>query len=95
MSLRPELTPYTIVVTRVADKQIAALSSENELRVVIALERLALTAHGDTVDVGHELLGTLRLRVGNLRIYLDVSERTIIVRGIEKRGEAYRKKSRR
>ena len=57
MSVRPELTPYLIVTNRTVDKQLSQLSSENEIRVLNALEHLALSALGDVVDVGDNLYG--------------------------------------
>jgi mRNA-degrading endonuclease RelE of RelBE toxin-antitoxin system len=94
VSVRPELTPYTIITNRVVNKQLGQLSSENEIRVLEALENLALSAVGDVVNVGNNLPGTFQLRVGDLRIYFDVEEQTIKVRLLEKRGEAYRRKFR-
>lgn len=94
MSVRPELTPYAVITNRVVNKQLGQLSSENEIRVLEALENLALSAVGDVVNVGDNLPGAFRLRVGDLRIYFDVEEQTIKVRLLEKRGEAYKKKSR-
>ena len=55
---------------------------------------LALSALGDVVGVGDNLPGVFRLRVGNLRVYFDVEDQTIKVRALEKRGEAYKRKSR-
>ncbi len=94
MSVRLELTPYTIITNRMVDKQLSQLSSENEIWVLQALEHLALMALGDVVDVGDNLPGAFRLQVGNLRVYFDIEDQIIKVRALEKRGEAYKRKSR-
>ena len=66
-------------------------------RVLLSLEELALTAHGDVKLLGPGYPGFFRLRVSDLRVYFNVSlpESKIIVTGLEKRSEAYKGKSRR
>lgn len=73
------------------------MSSENTERVLLALQHLALTANGDVVALGESYQAEYRLRVGNLRVFFDVvlPERIIFVADLEKRGEAYKKKSKR
>ncbi len=97
MAIRTELVPYTLSFKRNAQKTLNALSAENALRVVEALQRLAETAVGDIEFLGGGYIAAYRFRVGDLRIYLDVELEppTLFIEGIEKRGEAYRKKSRR
>jgi mRNA interferase RelE/StbE len=97
MSIRNDLTPYSIEYHRRAEKVIDSLSNENAERVLVALQQLALTAIGDIVFLGDGYQGEYRLRVGNLRIFFDVvlPERIIFVADLEKRGQAYKKKSKR
>jgi mRNA-degrading endonuclease RelE of RelBE toxin-antitoxin system len=49
---------------------------------------------GDIKDVGDDMAGAFRLRVGSLRILFDLEAKRILVRSMEKRGEAYKKRSR-
>jgi mRNA-degrading endonuclease RelE of RelBE toxin-antitoxin system len=97
MPIRADLTPYQIGYERKAQKALEALSDENLERVLLALQTLALTAHGDVKFLGDGYVGEYRLRVGDLRIFFDVvfPERIIRVAGLEKRGQAYKKKSKR
>ncbi len=97
MAIKPELTPYDLEVTRRARKAIEKLSSENAFRLEQALIELAFSAHGDVKFLGVGFAGAYRLRVGDLRIFFDVllPERIIRVADLEKRGEAYKKKSKR
>jgi mRNA-degrading endonuclease RelE of RelBE toxin-antitoxin system len=94
VSVRPEFAPYTVITSTIFDKQLGKLSSENAIRVLNALEALGLTAVGDIVNVGAHLPGAFRLRVGDLRVYFDVENQMIVVNMLEKRGEAYKRKSR-
>ncbi len=52
---------------------------------------------GDVNFLGNGYAGEYRLRVGDLRIFFDVvlPQRIIRVASLEKRGEAYKKKSKR
>ncbi len=95
MAIKEELTPFQLEVTRNARKILEKLSTENAIRIEDALIRLCLTAQGDVVFLGNGYAGDYRLRVGNLRIFFDVrlTDRVIVVTEIEKRGEAYTKKS--
>jgi mRNA-degrading endonuclease RelE of RelBE toxin-antitoxin system len=92
--VRVELAPLSLEIDRPARKQIAKLSVQNAERLLLALENMALTGEGDVKDVGNDFPGDFRLRVGDLRVYFNVEGRTIRVRAIEKRGEAYKRKSR-
>jgi mRNA-degrading endonuclease RelE of RelBE toxin-antitoxin system len=94
VALRPESLPYDVGSTPTADKQISRLSIEQQTRVLDALRRLAVSLQGDWLQIGKGYPGLYRLRVDGLRVFFDVEERLIVVTGIEKRGEAYRRKSR-
>ncbi len=94
MSIRPELTPYELGLSKAFQKQLAHLSDQDAERVSLALQRLALEGLGDVKDVGDDMNGAFRLRVGSLRIFLDTEGRRIMVRVLEKRGEAYKRRSR-
>jgi mRNA-degrading endonuclease RelE of RelBE toxin-antitoxin system len=65
-------------------------------RIVEALECLASTGHGDTEILGDGYVAVFRLRVGGWRVFFDVvtETRVLVVQDIEKRGQAYSKKSR-
>jgi hypothetical protein len=52
--VRPELVPFILEFDRMALKQLQRLSSENEMRVMAALDQLAATGQGDLKDVGSE-----------------------------------------
>ncbi len=97
MAIRTELLPYRLSFNRKARKTLNSLSIDNTVRIIAALQRLAETAFGDIEFLGSGYMASYRLRVGDLRIYFDVGFEppTIFIEGIEKRGEAYRKKSRR
>jgi mRNA-degrading endonuclease RelE of RelBE toxin-antitoxin system len=66
-----------------------ALDRLIQARVTAALERLASTGHGDV----KKLQGRprdLRLRVGKWRVFFDLdTPGTILVTGIDNRGQAY------
>jgi mRNA-degrading endonuclease RelE of RelBE toxin-antitoxin system len=96
VAIRPELAPYRLELSRNARKELEQLSAENAERVAAALVALCESGTGDIKDLGEGYIGAYSLRVGSLRVYLDVvlPERTITVVGLEKRGEAYRRKSR-
>jgi mRNA-degrading endonuclease RelE of RelBE toxin-antitoxin system len=97
VAIKPELTSYGLEITRQARKALEKLSTENALRLEQALLELASTAHGDVKSLGDNYAGEFRFRVGDLRIFFDVllPERIIRVTDLEKRGEAYKKKSKR
>jgi mRNA-degrading endonuclease RelE of RelBE toxin-antitoxin system len=97
VAIRTELVPYTLIFNRNARKALNALSTKNASRVIEALQRLAETAVGDIEFLGSGYIAAYRFRVGDLRIYLDVELEppTLYIEGLEKRGEAYRKKSQR
>ncbi len=95
MAIRTELVPYHLSFNRNARKALKALSIENALRVTDALQRLAETAVGDIEFLGAGYIAVYRFRVGDLRIFLDVGLEppTLYIEAIEKRGEAYKGKS--
>ena len=97
MSVRLELVPYQISYSRKARKAVENLSDENFDRVLIGVEKLAEFAIGDIETLGKGYITAYRLRVGDLRLYFytKLEPPTIFIADLEKRGEAYRKKSRR
>jgi mRNA-degrading endonuclease RelE of RelBE toxin-antitoxin system len=95
VSVRPEFAPYQIFLGKAFQKQFDQLSDSSIRRVATALEKLALEGRGDIKNVGDDLPGAFRLRVGGLRIFFDVQGDSIFVRVLEKRGEAYKGRSRR
>ena len=94
MSVRPEFAPYQLVFAKAFQKQFKHLSDQNAERVAAALQRLSLEGLGDVSDVGDDMAGAFRLRVGALRILFDVEKNQIFIRVLEKRGEAYKRRSR-
>jgi mRNA-degrading endonuclease RelE of RelBE toxin-antitoxin system len=94
MSVRPEFAPYEFMLAKAFQKQLDRLSNQDLERIGDALQRLSLEGLGDIKDVGDDMAGAFRLRVGAWRILFDVEERTIFVRVLEKRGEAYKRRSR-
>ncbi len=97
VSIRLELVPYEIEYNRHARKALEKLSNENLERVLDGIERLAVTAIGDIETLGKGYITPFRLRVGDFRVYfaVNIEPPIILIAGLEKRGEAYRKKSRR
>jgi mRNA-degrading endonuclease RelE of RelBE toxin-antitoxin system len=96
VAIRTELVPYTLSFNRNARKALNALSIENASRVIEALQRLAETAVGDIEFLGAGYVAAYQLRVGDLRIFLDVGLEppTLYIEALEKRGEAYKGRSR-
>ncbi len=94
MSVRPEFAPYELALGKPFQKQLAHLSDQDATRVAVALQRLSLEGLGDIKNVGDDMAGAFRLRVGSLRILFDLEAKRILVRSMEKRGEAYKKRSR-
>jgi mRNA-degrading endonuclease RelE of RelBE toxin-antitoxin system len=94
VSVRPEFAPYTVEIRRGLEKQLDQVSDQDALRIVEALERLGIFGIGDVKDVGQDYPGRYRLRVGHWRIYFNVTSRTIDAVALEKRGEAYKRRSR-
>ena len=92
--MRPEFAPYTLEIRRNVEKQFDKLSDQDVLRIVEALDRLALLGMGDIKDIGEDYPGRYRFRVGSWRVYFNLDGQVIDVVAIEKRGEAYKKRSR-
>jgi mRNA-degrading endonuclease RelE of RelBE toxin-antitoxin system len=60
-----------------------------QARVTAALERLAVTGHGDVKKLQGRVRD-FRLRVGKWRVFLDLdTPDAIVVTGIDNRGQAY------
>lgn len=92
--INAERSPYILRLDRSASKAISKLSREDYSRVFDALLILCATGTGDIKALKGFDKGTLRLRVGQMRVYLFVTGFLIEVIDVEQRGEAYTKKSR-
>jgi mRNA-degrading endonuclease RelE of RelBE toxin-antitoxin system len=90
----PEFAPFTLEIRRNVEKQLDKLSDQDTLRIVEALDRLALLGMGDIKDIGEDYPCRYRFRIGGWRIYFNLDRQVIDVVAIEKRGEAYKKRSR-
>jgi mRNA-degrading endonuclease RelE of RelBE toxin-antitoxin system len=90
----PERTPYQLKLGRSTAKALTKISRENYVRILDALLFLCATGRGDVRGLEGYEKGTLRLRVGKMRIYLRLTEHLLEVIGIDPRGEAYKTKSR-
>jgi mRNA-degrading endonuclease RelE of RelBE toxin-antitoxin system len=86
--------PYVLRPEKAALKAFAKLSKEDYNRIWDALLVLCATGHGDVIHLKGYSKGSLRLRVGNYRVYLFVEGFVIEVIQLELRGEAYKTKSR-
>ncbi len=92
--MRPEIAPYQLEIRRSVQKQLNHMSDEDAVRLVESLERMAQLGIGDVKDIGDAYTGRYRLRVGDWRVYFNLDGRIIDVTLLEKRGEAYKKRSR-
>lgn len=92
--ITPERSPYQLRLGKSTSKALVKLSREDYSRVLDALLALCATGTGDIKALQGFEKGTLRLRVGQLRVYLILTDSLIEVIGIEQRGEAYKTKSR-
>ena len=92
--MRPEFAPFQLELRATAVKQLGKLSDLDAERINHALERMAELGIGDIKDVGDDYPGKFRLRVGKLRIYFDLNDKIIDIKALEKRGEAYKRRSR-
>jgi mRNA interferase RelE/StbE len=92
--MRPEVAPYQIDIRRTAQKQLDRLSDEDADRIAESLQRMAQLGIGDVKDIGDDYAGRYRLRVGDWRVYFNLEGNIIEVILLEKRGEAYKKRSR-
>ena len=72
-----------------AERDFARLDRTNQERIVAALERYAVSGHGDVKRLkGRE--GQHRLRVGKWRVFFVLNTPDLVlVIGIDNRGEAY------
>jgi mRNA interferase RelE/StbE len=97
VTVRIELVPYQIEYSRTARKKLEKLSSQNLERILEGVERLAEQALGDIEKLGSGYVAPFRLRIGDFRLYFDtrLEPPILFIADIEKRGEAYGKKSRR
>jgi mRNA-degrading endonuclease RelE of RelBE toxin-antitoxin system len=92
--MRPEVAPYQLELRRSVQKQLNHLSDEDANRIAESLERMAELGIGDVKDIGDDYTGRYRLRVGDWRVYFNLDGSIIDVILLEKRGEAYKKRSR-
>jgi mRNA-degrading endonuclease RelE of RelBE toxin-antitoxin system len=97
MPLNPRVVPLVLEYKDPALTALDTMPLAHAERIVEALERLAQTGHGDTEMLGDGYVAVFRLRVGGWRVFFDVAAETrvLVVQDIEKRGQAYSKKSRR
>lgn len=81
---------YQIRWTERALKDAERLDRGSRQRIVVAVEKLAETEHGDIRHLQGDKSGTLRLRVGPWRVLFSQAENAVIVQRILPRGSAYR-----
>lgn len=92
--IRPEGTPYQLRLGKSATKTASKLSREDYTRLLDALLLMCAAGLGDIKTLQGYEKGTLRLRVGQMRVYLVLTGFLIEVIDIDARGEAYKTKSR-
>jgi mRNA interferase RelE/StbE len=74
-----------------ARAQLRGIDSENAMRILLALTRLAETGAGKVKALQGPLAGVMRLRVGPWRVrYRYMEPGRALVLAVEKRGDAYR-----
>lgn len=92
--ITPERTPFVLVLEKRALKALKPLSTQDEARVWDALLRLCAEGIGDIGQLQNEPTGSLRLRVGDMRIFLFLEGHSLTLVDLERRGQAYKTKSR-
>ncbi len=90
---RPERVPYSLLVTRAFAKSLARVSTLDERRVWGALAQMCAEGTGD-IKALEGYKAVFRLRVGDVRVYFTVEGAQVIAEDLDKRGDAYRKKTR-
>jgi mRNA-degrading endonuclease RelE of RelBE toxin-antitoxin system len=97
MPLNLRAVPLTLEYKDAFLAALEQMTTHQAERIVQALERLAQTGHSDTEILGDDHVAVFRLRVGGWRVFFDLvtETRTLVVQDVEKRGQAYSKKSRR
>jgi mRNA-degrading endonuclease RelE of RelBE toxin-antitoxin system len=92
--ISPDRTPYQLRIGKSAAKAVSKLSDQDYARVLDALLILCAAGLGDIQALQGYEKGTLRLRVGQMRLYLMLTGSLIEVIDVEQRGEAYKTKTR-
>ena len=92
--ISPERTPYQLKLGKSAAKAVSKLSREDYTRLLDALLLMCAAGLGDIKALQGYDKGTLRLRVGQLRVYLVLTGFLIEVIDVDPRGEAYKAKTR-
>jgi mRNA interferase RelE/StbE len=90
---RPERTPYSLLVTRAFAKSLARVSKTDERRIWGAFAQMCAEGIGD-IKALEGYKGVFRLRVGDIRVYFTVEGTQVVAEDLDKRGDAYRKKTR-
>jgi mRNA-degrading endonuclease RelE of RelBE toxin-antitoxin system len=82
----------TVAWCEPAKKSLAKLDAATARRVIDAVTRYAETGHGDVKKLRNILPATFRLRAGDYRVLFayDMVARTVLVRDVLHRREAYR-----
>ena len=86
--------PFRIENTRIAEKHFQKLDVKTSIRIQEAIVELALTGVGDVLMLKPPFDDAWRLRVGNYRVKFDLESGVMTILAIEKREDAYRKRSR-
>jgi mRNA interferase RelE/StbE len=85
---------YTIVITKIAKKDIDTLEPVVRRRLGKKLQQIAL--HDDLRTVAKHLVnspvGEYRLRVGDYRVLFDLIQKEIVILRVQHRKDVYRKR---
>jgi mRNA-degrading endonuclease RelE of RelBE toxin-antitoxin system len=92
--ISPDRAPYQLRIGKSAAKAVSKLSNQDYARLLDALLLMCAVGLGDIKALQGYDKGTLRLRVGQMRIFLILTGSLIEVIDIELRGEAYKTKTR-
>jgi mRNA-degrading endonuclease RelE of RelBE toxin-antitoxin system len=92
--ISPERIPYQLRIGKSAAKAVSKLSEQDYARVMDAMLLLCAVGLGDIKALQGYDKGALRLRVGQMRVYLVVTGSLIEVIDVEQRGDAYKTKTR-
>ena len=83
-------TPYEIEWTNAARADVRRLDRPTALKIFEGILRFARGAGGSVLSLQGDLLGVLRLRIGDYRVLFTVETDRMQILGVRHRSDAYR-----